>query len=73
MAPRNPKESLERTEQDEVLHPVHEALKDETSAPGKPLQHDAPVLAARPEETSKADVELDRVELYLKGPTVFTA
>jgi len=71
MTPRNPEESREKAEQDEILRAVHQAPNEATSTQGEPLQHDAPVLAVQPEGGSKA--ELDRVELYLQGPTVFTA
>lgn len=73
MTPRNPEESPDETTQDKVLQVPHEARKDEVNAQAKPVQRDEPVLVVHQEATSDTKVELDRVEIYLKGPTVFSA
>lgn len=73
MTPRNPEESLDETVPDKALRAIHEACNDESSAQGEPVRQDAPALAVRQEETRDTAIEPDRVELYLKGPTVFSA
>jgi hypothetical protein len=73
MTPRNPDDSYEETVQDEILQAVHEALTNETSAQAAPAERDTPIPAVKQEERQDTKVEPDRVEIYLKGPTVFSA
>lgn len=72
MTPRNPGASPEETAQEEILQAVHEALTDEASI--QAVQAEQAALA--PSDTKMepdTKVELDRIETYLKGPTVFSA
>ncbi len=76
MAPRKPLENPDDDMQSEILQAVHDALND-TSALNEPLE-DLPVVATQQAapHALKADdveVELDRIEAYLRGPTAFTA
>ncbi|MBQ0821038.1 hypothetical protein HPT29_006785 [Microvirga terrae] len=76
MTPRLPPENPDNDEQSELLQAVHRALNDLAPvndpveplpvAPAKPDLHAAP----SPDET---EVEIDRIEAYLRGPTAFTA
>ena len=77
MTPRHPPESLDDDEkQIKRLPAIHNALNytplvhgpaDAQSRPGE--EQDAPRLV-KPEDV---EVEIDRMEAYLKGPTAFTA
>jgi hypothetical protein len=73
MTPRSPEDSPEEKVQDQALQPVREVLNKDASA--DLAQRSTPALNARQEEEldMKVEVELDRVALYLRGPTVFTA
>lgn len=71
MTPRNPDENSEEHMQKQVLQAIHDALNLETAA--DPAPQGAPALSASQEVTPETKVELDRVEIYLKGPTAFTA
>ncbi|KLK93749.1 hypothetical protein AA309_06890 [Microvirga vignae] len=73
MTPRNPEESPEETTQDEVLQAINEVLSHDTEAPVVSVPENTPVLNAQPKETPDTKVELDRIELYLRGPTAFSA
>jgi len=73
MASRNPDESPEEDERNKALQSVHAALPIDENAPAAPGQQSAPVLEASQGERLDAKPELDRVEIYLRGPTVFTA
>lgn len=75
MTPRNQDESSEETVQDKSLQPSPEAPNDKVSAQEEPAQQDAPVLTFRQKEirNSETETELDRVEIYFKGPTAFSA
>ena len=70
MAPRHPPESSDDDEQIKHLQALHKALKESTAIDKLPIadiHQDAPHLATAEE------VELDRMEAYLRGPTAFTA
>lgn len=70
MAPRHPPESSDDDEQIKHLQAVHKALQESTAIDKLPvaeIKQDAPHLA------NSEEVELDRMEAYLRGPTAFTA
>lgn len=75
MSPRSPEERREDDVQDESLHAVHDAMSE------TPIPEEAPVSQDGSAHTEKAKqvqsiettVELDRVAIYLKGPTAFSA
>lgn len=81
MTPRQPQENADEEVQNEILQAVHEALDDpaqvKTLADDQLLaatQQDAPLLQEVKEPAAAdARVEIDRIEMYLKGPTAFTA
>jgi hypothetical protein len=75
MSPRSPKDRREDDMQDKVLHAVHDAL-NEVHVPEKPtvpLDAGATGEAAKPAQPVETEVELDRVAIYFKGPTAFSA
>ncbi|MCG7391838.1 hypothetical protein MHY87_02825 [Microvirga sp. ACRRW] len=72
MCARSPEESSEEKVQTKILQAIHDAL-DDTQSPAEPQHKDVPVSQTPQEKLLDTKVELDRVELYLKGPTVFTA
>ena len=70
MAPRHPPESSDDDEQIKHLQALHKSLKESTAIDKLPvaeIQHDEPHLV------TSEEVELDRMEAYLRGPTAFTA
>jgi hypothetical protein len=70
MTSRHPPESPDDDEQIKRLQDLHKALHGTTPANEKPdpnAKQDAPHLVTAEE------VELDRMEAYLRGPTAFTA
>lgn len=70
MAPRQPPESSDDDEQIKHLQALHKALQESTAVDKLPvaeIKQDAPHLATAEE------VEIDRMEAYLRGPTAFTA
>ena len=70
MAPRQPPETSDDDEQIKHLQALHKALQESTAIDKLPvaeINQDAPHLA------SAEEVELDRMEAYLRGPTAFTA
>ena len=76
MTPRRPPECPDDDEQSERLQEVHHASNGITPVndpvedqPATENERDAPRLV-RPEEV---EVEDDRFEAYLRGPTAFTA
>jgi hypothetical protein len=73
MNSRKPKNGSEEDVQNKVPQAIHESLNDDTHAPSHPEPVNLAPLKAQQEETLKTRVERDRVESYLKGPTVFTA
>jgi hypothetical protein len=76
MTPRLPPENPDDDEQSELLRAVHTALND--LAPMDDPVEELPLTetqqgvrpALSPDET---EVEIDRFEAYLRGPTAFTA
>jgi hypothetical protein len=76
MTPRLPPENPDDDEQSELLRAVHKALND--LAPINDPVEEQPLAETRqdvkpslsPDET---EVEIDRIEAYLRGPTAFTA
>ena len=73
MNPHKPRNGPQKDGQNKVLQPVHEALDNGKHAPSHPEPMSLPPLKAQQEETLNTQIEPDRVESYLKGPTVFTA
>jgi hypothetical protein len=77
MTPRQPKETSSDEVRTEIRQAVHEALTD-TPPVGSPT--DDHLLAQLKQSTAIKEpgtvdttVEIDRTELYLRGPTAFTA
>ena len=76
MTPRLPPENPDDDEQSELLRAVHKALND--LAPINDPVEEQPLTERQqdvkpslsPDET---EVEIDRIEAYLRGPTAFTA
>ena len=76
MSPRLPPESPDDDEQSELLQAVHNALND--LAPLTDPTDEQPLAdalhGAQPLEVpDETEVEIDRIEAYLRGPTAFTA
>ena len=72
MTPRQPPESPDDEKQRDFLQAVHNALNDITPVTEKPVpetEREAPRLV----KAEDVDVEIDRIEAYLRGPTAFTA
>jgi hypothetical protein len=76
MTPRLPPENPDDDEQSELLRAVHKALND--LAPMNDPVEEQP-LAERQQDVKpslspdETEVEIDRIEAYLRGPTAFTA
>jgi hypothetical protein len=76
MTPRLPPENPDDDERSELLRAVHKALND--LAPMNDPVEEQPLTERQqdvkpslsPDET---EVEIDRIEAYLRGPTAFTA
>ena len=76
MAPRQPPENPDDDRQSDLLRAVHRALNDAVPVnapveeqPLTEMQQDV----AEPEVVDETQVEIDRIEAYMKGPTAFTA
>jgi len=76
MAPRQPPENPDDDRQSDLLRAVHRALNDAVPVnapveeqPLTEMQQDVP----EPEVVDETQVEIDRIEAYMKGPTAFTA
>jgi hypothetical protein len=72
MTPRQPPDKTEDDKQSELLRAIHRSINDLTPVKEQPAprtEQDAPRLV-QPEDV---EVELDRIEAYLRGPTAFTA
>ncbi|ANY79963.1 hypothetical protein BB934_18455 [Microvirga ossetica] len=76
MAPRQPPENPDDDRQSDLLRAVHRALNDAVPVnvpveeqPLTEMQQDLP----EPESVDETQVEIDRIEAYMKGPTAFTA
>jgi hypothetical protein len=75
MSPRSPDDRREDDMQDKVSHAVHDTL-NEAHAPAKTAVSQEEIAHAEKAEKVQCvetTVELDRVALYLKGPTAFSA
>lgn len=77
MTPRNPDESSRNDVQDEILQTLHDAMNEAPADDGAhspaPAQAPAPSTQVEGMEIINEAVELDRLAIYLKGPTAFTA
>jgi hypothetical protein len=73
MTPRNPEDSSKADVQNKVLPDVHDTFRGDTHAAPVSKPHSTPILDPRQEEGGNTKLALDRVEAYLKGPTVFSA
>ncbi len=76
MTPRKPPVTPDDDVQSEILQAVHDALNDPTPL-NDPVE-DQPVAetqnaAPRLVKADEVEVEIDRMEAYLRGPTAFTA
>jgi hypothetical protein len=72
MTPRQPPESSDDDEQIKHLQALHKALQESTAIDKLPVPEtgqDAPGLV----KAEDVEVEIDRMEAYLRGPTAFTA
>ena len=76
MAPRQPPENPDDDRQCDLLRAVHRALNDAVPVnapveeqPLTEMQQNLP----EPESVDETQVEIDRIEAYMKGPTAFTA
>lgn len=70
MAPRQPPESSDDDEQIKHLQALHKSLKESTAIDKLPV---AEIKQDEPHLVNAEEVELDRMEAYLRGPTAFTA
>ena len=70
MAPRQPPESSDDDEQIKHLQALHKSLKGSTAIDKLPV---AEIKQDEPHLATAEEVELDRMEAYLRGPTAFTA
>ncbi|MGO4386402.1 hypothetical protein AB4Y85_02600 [Microvirga sp. 2YAF29] len=75
MSPRSPDDTHEDDMQDKILHAVHNALDETHESQKEPasVDEEAPAEKAKQVEFIETTVELDRVAVYLKGPTAFSA
>ncbi|WP_114945373.1 hypothetical protein [Microvirga calopogonii] len=76
MSPRPPPESPDNDAQSELLQAVHNALND--LAPITDPTEEPPLAEAQPDaqpspSSDETQVDIDRIEAYLRGPTAFTA
>jgi len=73
MTPRNPDESPEHDVQDTVPQAIRESLHGITPGAAEPGPCDVSPLVSGQDAPVGAEIEFDRVEAYLKGPTAFAA
>ncbi len=75
MSPRSPNNRSKDDMRDKVSHIVHDAVNEAVAPEEAIASQDEPARADKAEkvECVVTTVELDRVALYLKGPTAFTA
>lgn len=73
MTARNPEESPDEPKRDKVLQAIDEAPNDHAEEPAEPVRQEIPALDAPQDAVLDTKGELDRVALYLRGPTVFSA
>lgn len=76
MTPRQPPESPDDDAQSDLLRAVHHALNEMTPV-NDPVE-DQPLTETQsdvlpPKSVDETEVEIDRIEAYLRGPTAFTA
>lgn len=71
MTPHHPPESSD-DEQIKHLHALHKTLKESTAIDKLPVP-ETEQAAAQLVKAEDVEVELDRIEAYLRGPTAFTA
>jgi hypothetical protein len=76
MTSRKPPERPDDDVQSEILQAVHDALND--LAPLKDPAEDQPAAETQNPvphlvKADEVEVEIDRMEAYLRGPTAFTA
>ena len=76
MTPRQPPECPDDDGQSALLQAVHDALND--TAPMNDPVEDEPATETQQNapcrmKENEVDVEVDRIEAYLRGPTAFTA
>jgi hypothetical protein len=72
MTPRQPPESPDDDMQSELLQAVHNALNDITPV-NDPVEDQPDSETQRAKPSDETEVEIDRIEAYLRGPTAFTA
>ncbi|MXQ10336.1 hypothetical protein [Microvirga makkahensis] len=73
MTPRNPEDSSKSDVESRSLQDLHDPLDGRSRAAAAPEPDSPPVPALRQEESVEAKLTLDRLEAYMKGPTVFSA
>ena len=75
MMARQPSDNADVPVQDESLPDDRAALDDAAPAndPKKPRPVATQQDAAHPDDADKTQVEIDRIEAYLRGPTAFSA
>ncbi|HLM39815.1 MAG TPA: hypothetical protein VK434_09510 [Microvirga sp.] len=75
MTPRQPPHNASDSPQDESLPKDRDAL--DGSAPANDSAKPRPTAerqdAAQPDDADRTQVEIDRIEAYLRGPTAFSA
>ena len=72
MIPRQPPESPDDDEQSELLQAVNAALNDITPV-YDPAEAQPATETQQAKPSDETEVEIDRIEAYLRGPTAFTA
>ncbi len=75
MTPRQPPDNANDSPQDESLPNDRDALDGSAPAndPAKPRPTAERQDAAQPDHADRTQVEIDRIEAYLRGPTAFSA
>ena len=71
---RQPSDIIDNSIQDESLPNDRDTLDDTlANDPKKPRPVAPKQDAAQPDDEDKTQVEIDRIEAYLRGPTAFSA
>jgi hypothetical protein len=76
MMPRQPEEPSKEDVQDETRQAIPEALDDAAAANDQhsaDMQRHVPLQEVKEENAADTKAEVDRTELYMRGPTAFTA
>jgi len=73
MTPRNPEDSPEVDLQNRVLQDIRDTPNDDTHAAPACDPHSMPAATSQQESAVDTKLRLDRLEAYLRGPTVFSA